>query len=98
MVTLAPLWQHFWSLERPHGPTADDAIAILRDLGLEVTVDRWARPPRGAGIARAERVAFVRRRLCLPAERDREVDALLDADAVISPRDVVTLSWNGAAR
>jgi SAM-dependent methyltransferase len=39
----APFWRHFWQLERPGGPTADDALAVLRreraDGGDAVAVD-----------------------------------------------------------
>jgi hypothetical protein len=42
-------------------------------------------------------VAFVRRRLCLPPERDLEVDASLDEDALFFPRRLVALWWNGSA-
>ena len=30
------LWHRFHGLERPDGPTADDAVAVLADLGLQV--------------------------------------------------------------
>jgi hypothetical protein len=51
-------------------------------------------------------VAFTRRRLCLPAERDPEIAEALepltvrdDAGYRLAPRErpVVTLSWNGTA-
>jgi len=88
------LWRHFWDVDRPTGPTADDAIALLTDAGLTPRVDRAARSTRS--VEREVRVASVRRYLCLPAERDPEVDALL-GDAPSSSGDVVTLWWDGAA-
>lgn len=95
---LNPLWKHFWDLSRPDGPTADDAVAVLNELAITPTVDRWQRPPRTGAGTRADIVAFARRRLCLPADRDAEIDALLGAEPVLSFRDLVTLSWDGHGR
>ena len=49
------------------------------------------------GASRDDVVAFVRRRLCLTADRDAEIDALLPGDALAPPADVVTIWWHGAA-
>jgi hypothetical protein len=92
---LNPLWEHFHGIVRPRRPTAEDAAAVLRDLGLDVGVEEFGRPLLWAEADRQEQVAFARRRLCLPAERDDEVDAALD----LSPglRQHVTLWWAGSA-
>jgi SAM-dependent methyltransferase len=94
----APLWLHFHGLVRPDGPTADDAVAVMREVGLDVSVEHSTHPPRPAHVDRAQRVAFVRRRLCLPAERDPEVDALLPDETAVPPREVATIWWPGSAR
>lgn len=94
MTAQAPLWMHFHGLERPHGPTAGDAVEVLREMGLDVAVERWARPPREPHVDRAQRVAFVRRRLCLPSERDAEIDSMLPELGV---REVATIWWPGSA-
>jgi SAM-dependent methyltransferase len=86
-----PLWRHFWDVDRPEGPTADDAIAVLREAGIEPSVDRA--PRVGRSINRENRVASVRRYLCLPPERDPEIDALL-GDDVFARGEVVTLWWD----
>lgn len=91
------LWRRFWGVERPTRPTADDAAAVLEELGLDVGVERWDAPPRWAGHPREEVVAFVRRRLCLPPERDPEVDAALGATPDPLPRQLVALWWEGSA-
>ena len=71
---MSGLWQRFYGLERPAGPTADDAAEALGELGLEVHRDLQERTPLSSGFERREdAVALVRRRLCLPAERDAEV-------------------------
>lgn len=88
------LWRHFWDVERPEGPTADDAVAVLREAGIEPAVERA--PRVGRSTDRQTRVASVRRYLCLPAERDPEVDALL-GDDVFAMGETVTLWWEGAA-
>lgn len=88
------LWRHFWAVDRPEGPTADDAIAVLREVGIEPAVERA--PRAGRPIDRERRVASVRRYLCLPPERDAEVDALL-GDDTSARGEVVTLWWDGSA-
>lgn len=91
---LNPLWAHFHGLARPTRPTARDAAAVIRDLGLDVGVEEFESPPRWTGADRKELVAFARRRLCLPVERDPEVDAVLEPPG---PRPQVTLWWPGEA-
>ncbi len=89
------LWRHFWNIERPTGPTADDAIAVLREIGIELEVERSPRPAWRA-LNREAQVASLRRYLCLPAERDPEIDALLDGRPQL-PAEAVTLWWPGFA-
>jgi SAM-dependent methyltransferase len=92
---LNELWQHFHGAARPTRPTAADAAAVARDLGYEVGVEAWDAPPRwNGGEHRDHLVAFTRRRLCLPAERDAEVAALLPDHG---PRAHATLWWPGRA-
>jgi hypothetical protein len=91
---LNPLWEHFHGVPRPTRPTARDAAAVLRDLGLDVDLEEFDAPPRWTDHEHDELVAFTRRRLCLPAERDPEVAALLPP---INPRPHVTLWWPGGA-
>jgi SAM-dependent methyltransferase len=89
MTTSAPLWKHFWNLDRPDGPSADLAVDVIRDLGLDVQVERWTRPPRN--VPREVYVRMNRQRLCLSADREPEVDAVMAPTN--QPRDVVTLCW-----
>lgn len=95
-VGLNHLWRHFWALDRPSGPTADDAVAVLRQAGIEPEVERS--PRRYGEHDRARRVAAVRRYLCLPPERDAEVDEVLGGPDDGAPLgDNVTLWWPGRA-
>jgi SAM-dependent methyltransferase len=76
----ADLWVRFHGLELPSGPSSDVAFEAIEQLGVEVRRDDEARAPRSGDFERREdAVALVRRRLCLPAERDDEIaDALGD--------------------
>jgi SAM-dependent methyltransferase len=71
------LWLRFHGLERPRGPTADDALAAIAELGIRAAAQE--RPAEGhAGFERREEaVAIIRRRLCLSASRDPEVEEAL---------------------
>jgi SAM-dependent methyltransferase len=92
--SLAPLWKHFWQLERPTEPNAASFVDVVREVvSLEPTVTRWQRAQRPAPIARADLVANVRQRLCLPAERDDEIAALLGHAPRLSADEVVTVAW-----
>jgi SAM-dependent methyltransferase len=97
------LWRHFWQIERPEGPRWEDAVAVLRELGIEPAVERWQRRRGFAFRNRDDLVANFRRRLCLPATRDPEVLEQLrpwlvheDGRWLMSgrPRGLVTLWWD----
>ncbi len=88
------LWRHFWDVGRPDGPTAADAVAVLVEAGIEPQVERA--PMVGRTIDPKVRVASARKYLCLPAERDPEIEALLEEHPA-PPGEVVTLSWPGTA-
>ena len=90
MTTSAPLWQHFWHLDRPTGPTADLALEVIRDLGIDAQMERWLRPSRI--VDRSVYVRMNRQRLCLPADREPEVDKVMAPTD--RPRDVVTIWWD----
>jgi SAM-dependent methyltransferase len=97
MVPIAPLWRQFWGLERPSGPTAADALAVLREAGLPARQVTWWESPaasRLAGVPFERQVEITRIRLCLPAERDPEVAAALRAQGPPPQRQVVTMWWD----
>ncbi|MET0191496.1 MAG: class I SAM-dependent methyltransferase [Pseudonocardia sediminis] len=87
MAWLDPLWVRFHDLHRPPSATADDAIAVLGELGVEPEVRHWQRARR-----HPHDPDWVTRRLCLPPERSGEVDAAL-AEVPLRRRDAVTLLW-----
>jgi SAM-dependent methyltransferase len=100
---LNPLWLRFHGLARPTGPTAEDAAAVIHEaLGIEPHREDWTAPPAGS-LPRAQMVAWIRRRLCLSAERDPDVedaiaDRLVEREGRVTtgPRPVVTLWWDGS--
>ena len=92
-VPMGPLWRHFHGQDRPAGPDAALAAEVLHAQGLPVTVEQFTRPARHLD-DRPQLVAFTRRRLCLPVEREPEVDALLGNDPVLTPRAAATLWWD----
>ncbi|HVW43009.1 MAG TPA: methyltransferase domain-containing protein [Amycolatopsis sp.] len=103
LTALNPLWLRFHGLRRPEGPAAEDAIAALRELGIEPSVVRWQKKPSPEYQRFDELVDVTRRRLCLGPERAAEVaDALREGgvdettppDLGSSGRAVVTLSWS----
>ena len=86
------LWLTFHGLRRPDRPTADDAERVVRAMGLEVRREDHVRRSSGAGFARREdAVAFIRRRLCLPADRDPDVEQAL-GDRLVEHEGVWTSS------
>lgn len=106
LSSLGGLWLRFHGLERPQRPTGDDALAILRAMGLTIGYQHWRRPGGPDYASFAELVDVTRRRICLPPERAGEVaGALVEAgvdpahpqDLGSSGRDVLTVWWEGTA-
>ncbi|MDP9241427.1 MAG: class I SAM-dependent methyltransferase, partial [Actinomycetota bacterium] len=94
MTSTNRLWQQFHSLTRPTGPDATLAAAVLADAGIAANVERFERPARD--IPRQVVVAATRRRLCLPADRDAEIDAALGPDYAFPSRATTCLWWDRA--
>jgi SAM-dependent methyltransferase len=98
------LWLRFHGVVRPERPTADDAEAVLREAGLQVRRQHWEAPRPGGFASREDLVASVRRQLCLPADRDPEVEEAIRHRIVdraglfgFPDRPVATLWWDGGA-
>jgi SAM-dependent methyltransferase len=97
LVVLNPLWTLFHGLDRPTGPTAADAVAVLRDAGLDPRREPWRRPPSPV-TDDEDLVEMTRRRLCLPPERRDEVAEALRAQQPGGGLDLVTLWWEPQVR
>lgn len=94
LSALNPLWERFWGLRRPSEPTAGLFVEIVAELGYEPIEQRFERRARGQGPDRAEAVAFVRRRLCLGADRDPEIDLALGDAWPPAVTTVVSVAWS----
>ena len=78
LMWMNDLWERFHGLERPTGPTAHDAVTALRSIGIPAHIEQFERSGSDSGFERRQdAVAFIRRRLCLPADRDEEVASAL---------------------
>jgi SAM-dependent methyltransferase len=106
MVRLNPLWRRFHGIDRPEGPTAEDAFALIRSLGFDARMERWSRPIDPAEMPFEESVEVSRRRLCLPPERAGEVaEALRElaspggmlTDTATGAQELATIWWPGSA-
>ena len=100
------LWETFHNLTRPQGPTAHDCEGALGELGIAPSRDERVQVGAGWFDRRDDAVALIRRRLCLPGERDPEVaaalgDRLVKHDGLWSAGPpsgtVVTLWWDRTA-
>jgi len=98
LAWLTPYWQRFHGLDRPDGPTDAHAVAALREAGIEVATASWDAPTFLATADADVAVAFVRRRLCLPATRDGEIRAALDELGLPATRRLTALWWAPAGR
>lgn len=102
--TINPLWERFHALRRPQVPTWEDAMAAITASGVKANVEHEFRAvgrPRSGSFD--DLVAWTRRRLCLTADRDREVvDALADIGVdpgcpetwSLRPAELVILWWD----
>ena len=103
MAALNPLWTAMHGITRPSGPTAWDAVDVLREIGISPEIETGPRPPRPEYPSFDDLVAITRKRVCLPPERDAELAQALRLLGVDPhhPRDlpppddiVATVWWN----
>lgn len=93
LSSLSGAWRHFWGLVRPLGPTADDALACVRSLGIDARMETFADPPPPARAITDDDVRHTRVRLCLTADRDDDVRTWLEANPRPA-RDLAALWWD----
>lgn len=103
LAWMGPLWKRFHGLDRPLGPTAEECAAALREAAVDPVVEVSDDPDTAWGFRRKEdAVAMVRRRLCLSASRDPEVEQgigerLVEREGLWrmgSDRRLATLWWD----
>lgn len=106
LTWLNPLWERFHGLARPTVPSADDAVAILKGLGLEPVHQVWTPTGEPEYQSFEDLVAVSTRRLCLDLSRAEEVAAALkeaggEHDRLGELRtpalDLFTIWWAGTA-
>lgn len=79
MAWLSPYWAALHGISQPDRPTADDAIAVLTELGITVHQQRWRRRVQMIGETGDQQLARIARRLCLPPTRHDVLRNLLAA-------------------
>jgi SAM-dependent methyltransferase len=94
LTWLTPYWEQVHGVDRPAGPTSDDALAVFAGLGVDVHSERWSRRLSLHDDPRDEQVAFIRTRLALGPERDGDIGDLVRRIGVPRQRDVVTAWWD----
>jgi len=94
LASLSAAWLHFWDLVRPTSPTADDALAVLVEQGLDAHLEPFeiAAPATARPVTDLD-VEHTRIRLCLPADRDTDVRTFLEAQPPAG-RSLATVWWD----
>lgn len=86
-------WRHFWNIVRPTVPVAADLISVLDEMGIKATIEYFE-----GEILLDKKVdqanAFIRRRLCLPEERQGEVDAFIVDHPLPERRKLAVIWWD----
>jgi ubiquinone/menaquinone biosynthesis C-methylase UbiE len=95
-VWMRPLWRALHDIDRPTRPVADDAIAVLRELGIEPHVERWLRPTPMKDETIDELVESVRDGLCVNVDRDAEIAEVLRNEPPPAEREITTLWWDAS--
>lgn len=95
LVRLAPMWEAVHHQPRPDGPTAELAVEVLREAGIDPQVTETVYEPAvRVGRLHDVWVDFTRRQLCLPPQRRDEVEQLMRLHPP-QPRRSVVLTWAG---
>ncbi len=93
LISLNEAWRHFWGLERPSGPTSDELMAVLDEMGIPAREERF----EGATWSESsldEAAKFARIRLCLPASREDEVRDFFREHPAPTVRSLATIWWD----
>ena len=93
LSNLSAAWRHFWGLERPGSPSAEDALACVRSMGIDARMETFAVEGHTPEAVTDAEVVNTRIRLCLPAVRDPDVRAFLHENPR-TRRDLATIWWD----
>lgn len=92
LASLSPMWKEFWNLDRPTSPNSNDALELVRALGYNAHLEEFVQESPARDITDTD-VEFTRIRLCLPADRDPEIRAYLEAHPA-AHRHLATIWWD----
>ena len=95
LAGLSPAWRHFWDLERPEGPTPDDLLAVVAEMGITAHSESFTGTMRGE-VDLDQAAHFTRIRLCLAPEREGEVREFLAAQPPTGARALRVVWWDVA--
>jgi SAM-dependent methyltransferase len=93
MAWMAPYWKAIHAIDQPDRPVAEDAVAVVQELGFTVRQERWQRRYQMLGESGDEPLPRIARRLCLPAALHDELRQALAAVPPPTDREVVTVWW-----
>ncbi len=93
LSTSAPLWKHFWNLDRPNDPTPEQLMDVLGELGIKAHLELWSGPMR-AESSLEELAHYSRIRLCLPASKESELLEFLLEQPPVKERQLATIWWD----
>ena len=86
-------WKHFWNLDRPTSPTADDFFKVLEEMGIQAKMEKFeGRILLDEG--EDDRVEYTRMRLCLPESRRDEIVEFLKTDPSPTSRQLAVIWWD----
>jgi SAM-dependent methyltransferase len=97
LAWMAPYWKRLHGTVVAPGPTLGDAVAVAAEAGIDVETETWDEPFTGATHTGHEPIEFLRRRLCLAADRDDDLRAAFDELGMPAARPVATVWWPGTA-
>ncbi len=103
LAWMGDLWMRFHGIARPNGPTYEDAVRVVAEMGSYVSHELKSGTPVMSGFKnRSDAIALVRKRLCLRPEQDEELaealgDRLREHDGLWSAsppqHNIATLWW-----
>lgn len=93
MSNMSEGWKFFWNITRPTSPEAIDLISVLNEIGIRAEIEYFERT-LDSDMSSSESRSQVRRRLCLPAERQSEVDEFLGLHPLPTRRQLAAIWWD----
>ena len=86
-------WKHFWNVTRPTVPVAQDLISVLKEIGINANIEYFT-----GEILLDKEVEdankYIRIRLCLPENRQPELDQFLTENPLPRVRELAVIWWD----